>query len=240
MTANQSRRSDSERMVQQPCPGEQAPEDMNTANLSSNPREVPVSTEEEKSPPAMTPHDVKPERDIEIRHKGIKRKTGVFACRDLPHGHEIIGAERPIFVAPYESKEPTKAFASLRKMLLDDFNATESVCLDKFKRDHAFKEPLVTSAIIDSLANHINNACPDCAQATFLVAKTYDITVTLVKDVRAGEEIFIDFGQGQPHFVCSLCNTGESIWKRQKRQLKGFLAKLYPRNMFKTAEPPSE
>ncbi|KAF4419521.1 hypothetical protein FACUT_11427 [Fusarium acutatum] len=103
MTANQSGRSDSEPMIRQPRPAEQAPEDTNPANLSSNPPEVPVSTKEEKNPPATSPHDVKPESNIEIRYAGIKRKPGVFACRDLPHGLEIIYAEQPIFVAPYEN-----------------------------------------------------------------------------------------------------------------------------------------
>ncbi|KAF4419520.1 hypothetical protein FACUT_11426 [Fusarium acutatum] len=141
------------------------------------------------------------------------------------------------------------------------YNST--ACFDKIKRDQAFKDPSGTSALIYSLASSIHHACPDCAQATFLVAKAYDITVTLVKDVRAGEEIFIDFGEARSHFVCYLCNTGG--WKRRKRQnmdetrrdeetltemnhktrkwavvLKGFLAKLDPRNMFKTAESPSE
>ncbi|KAF5976740.1 hypothetical protein FBULB1_6834 [Fusarium bulbicola] len=241
MTANQSGQSDSEPLVQQPCPGEQAPEDMNTANLSSNPREVPVSTTGEKSPPATSPHEVKLERDIKVcPRKGSKRKTGVFACRDLPHGHEIIGAKRPIFADPDVYRDPTEAFASLNRKMIDDFNAIEHVCLDKFKRDHAFEEPWVTSAVVESLAKHINHACPDCAQGTFLVAETYDITVTLVKDVRAEEEIFIDFGEAGSHLACSLCSPQESRWKRRKRQLKGFLAKLYPRNMLKTAEPPSE
>ncbi|KAF5551995.1 hypothetical protein FMEXI_3067 [Fusarium mexicanum] len=241
MTANQSGQSDSERMVQQPCLGEQAPEDMNIANLSSNPREVPVSTKGEKSPPATSPQEVKLERDIKIRrHIGIKRKTGVFACRDLPQGHEIIGAQRPIFVTPDVYREPPKGFASLRRKMIDDFNAIEHVCLDRFKRDHVSEEPWVTSAVIESLAKYINHACPDCAQGTFLVAETYDITVTLVKDVRAEEEIFIDFGEAGSHLACPLCSTEESTWKRRKRQLKGFLAKLYPRNMLKTAEPPSE
>ncbi|KAF5240165.1 hypothetical protein FANTH_9674 [Fusarium anthophilum] len=230
-----------ERMVQQPGPGEQAPEDMITANLSSNPREVPVSTKGETSPPATSPHEVRLERDIEIcRRNGFRRKTGVFARRDLPQGHEIIGAKQTIFIAPDVYREPTKAFASMNRKIIDDFNATQHVCLDQFKRDHGFEEPWVTSAAIKSLAKWINHACPDCAQGTFLVAETYDITVTLVKDVRAEEEIFIDFGEAGSHLACPLCSTEESTWKRRKRQLKGFLAKLYPRNMLKTAEPPSE
>ncbi|KAH7225683.1 hypothetical protein BKA60DRAFT_536297 [Fusarium oxysporum] len=219
MAANQSGRSDSERMVQQPRAGEQALEDTDPANLTPKSREVPVSTKEEKSPPATSSHDVKPEIDIETRQTGIKRKPGVFAFRDLPHGHEIIRAEQPIFVAPYD--DPISAFAPLRKMRHYNMNATESVCLDKFKRDCAFQDPSGTRVLIYSLVSNINHACPDCAQATFLVAEAYDITVTLVKDVRAGEEIFIDFGEARSHFDCSLCNTREPIWKRRKRKEDG-------------------
>jgi hypothetical protein len=40
-----------ERMAPRPRAGEQAPEDTGSANSSSNSREVPVSTKEEKSPP---------------------------------------------------------------------------------------------------------------------------------------------------------------------------------------------
>ncbi|TXC05016.1 hypothetical protein FocTR4_00000961 [Fusarium oxysporum f. sp. cubense] len=102
-----------------------------------------------------------------------------------------------------------------------NMNATESVCLDKFKRDCAFQDPSGTRVLIYSLVSNINHACPDCAQATFLVAEAYDITVTLVKDVRAGEEIFIDFGEARSHFDCSPCNTREPIWKRRKRKKDG-------------------
>ncbi|KAF5589203.1 nadh-ubiquinone oxidoreductase kda subunit [Fusarium subglutinans] len=241
MTASQSGQSDTEPLLQQPCPGEQAPEDMNTANLSSNPRQVPVSTKGEKSPPATSPHEVKLERDIKAcLRKGSRRKVGVFACRDLPHGHEIIGANRPIFVAPDVSRELPEALFAHHRNTIANLNAIIHVCVDKFKRDHAIEEPWVTLAVVESLAIHMNHACQDCAQGTFLVADTYDITVTLVKDVRAGEEIFIDLGEAGSHLACPLCSPKESIWKRRKRQLKRFLAKLYPRNMLKTAEPPSE
>ncbi|KAF5685708.1 hypothetical protein FDENT_6101 [Fusarium denticulatum] len=221
-----------EHMIQQSPPDEQAPEDTNPANLASNPPEAPVSTEEGKSPPATSPHDVAPKNDVEIHFN-----RGVFACRDLPRGHVIVGAERPIFAVP----RLTEASASRRR----DLNATESVCFDQFKRDHACN-PSITNAKTSSLASIINHACPKCAHATFSVAKTYDITVTLGKDVRKREEILIDLGQAAPpSFVCPLCNllcknTRESLWKRRKRQFKDFLAKLNPRNMFKTAEPPSE
>ncbi|PNP77464.1 hypothetical protein FNYG_09340 [Fusarium nygamai] len=209
-------------MIHQSPPDEQAPEDTNPANLSSSPPEAPVSTNEGESPPAMSLHDV----DVEIHFN-----LGVFARRNLPQGHEIIGAERPIFAVP----RLTEASASQRK----DLNATESVCFDKFKRDHDCN-PSITNAKTSSLASNINRACPDCAQATFRVAETYDITLTLVKDVRKGEEICIGFGQARTRFVCSLCNTKEPTWKWRKRQFKRLLAKLYPRDMLKTAEPPSE
>ncbi|KAF5594415.1 hypothetical protein FPCIR_4918 [Fusarium pseudocircinatum] len=204
-----------EHMIQQSPPDEQAPEDTNPANLASNPLEAPVSTKEGKSPPAVSPHDVASRNDVEI-HFG----RGVFACRDLPQGHEVIGAERPIFAVP----RLTEASASRK-----DLNATESACFDKFKRDHGCK-PSITNAKTSSLASHINRACPDCAHATFQIARTYDITLTLVKDVRKGKEICIGFGQAR--FVCPLCNTRESIWEWRKRQFKGLIGKLNPRNVF--------
>ncbi|KAF5552742.1 hypothetical protein FPHYL_8890 [Fusarium phyllophilum] len=213
MTANQSGRSDSEHVIQQSRPDE----------------EVPVSTVEEKSPPATSPHDVEPESNIELLFK-----DGVFACRDLPQGHKITGEERPIFAAP--SQPIQLPDDDIREKL----NTTAFVCFDKFKRDHNCKYPLITNVFINSLAAHINHACPDCAQATFRVAESYDITVTLVKDVRAGDQICIDIVQARTRLVCSLCNIREPKWKWRKRQCKRFLAKLFRRNMLKTAEPPSE
>ncbi|RBR12198.1 hypothetical protein FVER53590_30382 [Fusarium verticillioides] len=62
MTASQSGQNDSEHMIQQSRPDEQAPEDTNPANLSSNPPEGPVSTNEGESSPSMSLHDV----DVEI------------------------------------------------------------------------------------------------------------------------------------------------------------------------------
>ncbi|KAG9507589.1 hypothetical protein J7337_001142 [Fusarium musae] len=227
MTANQSGQNDSEHMVQQSRPDEQAPEDTNPANLSSNPPEGPVSTNEGESSPSMSLHDV----DVEIHFN-----LGVFARRDLTQGHEIIGAERLIFAVP---RQPTEACQRR------DLKPTEAVCFDEFKRDHHCN-PSITNAKTSSLAATINHACPDCANATFRVAETYDITATLVKDVRKREQIFIDLGQdGPPSFVCPLCkslckNTRESTRKRRKRRFKAFLAKFNPRNMFKTAERSSE
>ncbi|KAF5564186.1 hypothetical protein FNAPI_2336 [Fusarium napiforme] len=216
-----------EHMLQQSSPDEQAPEDTNPANLSSNPPEAHVSTSQGESPAEMSLHDA----DVEI-HFGL----GVFARRNLPQGHEIIGAKRQIFAVPRRFTEVCQR---------RDLKATEAVCFDKFKRDHACN-PSITNARTSSLAYTIKHACSDCANATFIVAETYDIKVTLAKDVREREQISIDLGQdGPPSFVCSLCkslckSTRESIWKRRKRQLKAFLAKLNPRNMFKTAEPSSE
>ncbi|KAF5713466.1 nadh-ubiquinone oxidoreductase kda subunit [Fusarium mundagurra] len=233
MTANQSGPSDSEQMIQQSGPEEQGPDEQgpevtNPANFPSNPPEDPVSTREDKSLQATSPYDVEPVTGIEIHWK-----AGVFARRDLPQGHEITGAERPIFAVP---PQPTEPSASRRK----DLNATESVCFDEFKRDKACSNPSITSAITSSLASHINHACPDCAQATFRFADTYDITATLVNDVRAGEQICIGFVQARTRRVCSLCNAKEPKRKWRKRLCKRFLAKLNPRNMFKTAEPRSE
>lgn len=211
-----------EHIIQQSSPDGQAAEDTNAANLSSNPPEAPVWTNEGERPPSVSLHDV----DIEIHFS-----RGVFAHRNLPQGHEIIGAERPLFEVPQLGEASTWR----RK----DLNATEAECFDKFKRDHNCN-PSITTAIISSLASETHRACPDCAQATFRIAETYDITLTLLKDVRKGDEICIGFGQTPTRFVCSLCDTRERTWKWRKRQLKRLLAKLYPRDMSKTAEPQSE
>ncbi|KAF5638237.1 uncharacterized protein FTJAE_5338 [Fusarium tjaetaba] len=207
-------RNDSEHMIQQSSRDEQAPENANPANLSSNAREASVSTNDGES------------------HADIRFQVGVFAPCDLPQGHKIIGSEQPLFEVPPQFGEPS---AWRRK----DLNPTGAECFDKFKRDHNCK-PSITTAIISSLASETHRACPDCAQATFRIGETYDITLTLLKDVRKGDEICIGFGQTRTRFVCSLCKTRERTWKWRKRQLKRLFAKLYPRDMSQTAEPPSE
>ncbi|KAI1022596.1 hypothetical protein LB503_000713 [Fusarium chuoi] len=174
-------------------------------------------------------------RDIEIRQRTeVNGKTGVFARRNLARGHQITGAKHPIFTAPDNPQDPPTDFHSLCKTQGINCNALISICRDKFKQDNACPHPTITTGLNKSLAPNTNHGCPGCAQATFIVAETYDITLTLEKNVRAGEEILIDFGQDRLRLRCSLCHTRESTWNWRKRQFKGFLAKLDPHNMFKT------
>ncbi|KAF5600126.1 hypothetical protein FPANT_2704 [Fusarium pseudoanthophilum] len=265
MTTNQSGGDDTEHIIQQSSPDEQAPEgqapeNANPTNLSSNPPEAHVSTNEgesrndsehiiqqsspdEQAPEGQAPENANPanlssnaqEASVSTndgKSHVVRWKVGVFAHRDLPQGHEIIGSERPLFKVP----ELGEAKSAWRRK---DLNATEAECFDKFKRDHNCN-PSINTAIISSLASETHRACPDCAQATFRIAETYDISLTLLKDVRKGDEICIGFGQTRTRFVCSLCKTRERTWKWRKRQLKRLFAKLYPRDMSQTAEPPSE
>ncbi|SCO29077.1 uncharacterized protein FFMR_01247 [Fusarium fujikuroi] len=168
--------------------------DMNTANSSSN-WKVDRRT-----------------RDIEIRHHtGVKGKTGAFARRNLTHGYQITGAKHPIFVGPIVPREPPNDLASLCEMKKINCNAPISICYDKFKQDNACPNPAMTTGLNNALAPNINHGCPGCAQATFIVAETYDITLTLEKDVTAGEEILIDFSQARSRLRCSLCHTKESL-----------------------------
>ncbi|KAI1031301.1 hypothetical protein LB504_000759 [Fusarium proliferatum] len=176
-------------------------------------------------------------RHIEIRHRTeVRGKTGVFARRGLARGQQITGANHSIFAAPDNPQDPPTDLSSLCETQRVNCNALISICHDKFKQDNACQHPTITTGLRRSLASNINHGCPGCAQATFILAETYDITLTLEKNVRAGEEILVDFGQDRLRLRCSLCHTRESTWNWRKRQFKGFLAKLDPHNMFKTTE----
>jgi predicted RNA-binding Zn-ribbon protein involved in translation (DUF1610 family) len=146
-----------------------------------------------------------------------------------------------------QREELTRTFAPLRNMpTRRNLNIIQKRRLRKFKRNYAFQDPMGTRALIYGLASHINHACPDCAQAIFLVeAKNpHEITVRLQKNVRADEEIFIHYGKSRLNFDCPLCDTGKPIWKRWKRKntkelavgFKRFIAKVDPRKISRSSK----
>ncbi|KAF7533448.1 hypothetical protein G7Z17_g13511 [Cylindrodendrum hubeiense] len=79
--------------------------------------------------------------------------------------------------------------------------------LNKFVKEYAFWDSKGTNAHIYRLASHINHACARHANAEQWTDSAYPnyITVRLVKDVRADEEIFINYNKGHMPFGCPFC-----------------------------------
>lgn len=153
--------------------------------------------------------------------------NGVFAKVDLEKGHKII-VERPILSCIHwmlrkglrtvskdwmklsleDQQQMTSYFTRLRdvpiggKPLLPQHKKV----LEKFIEEYGFWDPQRARAHVYLLVSHINHACISCANAEQWTDSSYPhrITVKLVKPVKAGKEIFINYNRRTP-FGCALC-----------------------------------
>ncbi|KOS19327.1 hypothetical protein ESCO_000891 [Escovopsis weberi] len=163
---------------------------------------------------------------LEIQAAGVCG-NGVFAKFDFERGHKII-VERPILscihwmlrnglrtvsqdwmTLPLENQQQmTSYFSRLKdvpiggKTLLPQHKKV----LEKFIEEYGFWDPQRARAHIYLLVSHINHACISCANAEQWTDSSYPhrITVKLVKPVKAGQEIFINYNRKTP-FGCALC-----------------------------------
>ncbi|KAM5355731.1 hypothetical protein ACJ41O_002377 [Fusarium nematophilum] len=158
------------------------------------------------------------------------RNLGLFATQDFPARHKII-VERPLvscihFCQQYgkvkniykvwtrlthqRRRELTLAFTPLRKIPVEKtLSISNQLKLEKFIEDYAFWDPNRSRAHVFRLTSHINHACTSCANAqhwTDLDFPNY-MTVTLVKPVQTGDEIFIHYGKRRMGFGCAVCGA---------------------------------
>ncbi|KAH0528115.1 hypothetical protein TsFJ059_003017 [Trichoderma semiorbis] len=100
-----------------------------------------------------------------------------------------------------------------------------------FVLEYAFSNPQRSRINIYPFASHINHACDKCANAQFWVqAEAPDrITVSLVRNVRKGQEIFINYNRPSGNtFGCAICGArdGEAsrfrqFWQGIRRRAHG-------------------
>ncbi|KAF4999132.1 hypothetical protein FDECE_11595 [Fusarium decemcellulare] len=171
---------------------------------------------------------VRNEDAVEIRSTQSHRNLGVFAKQDFPSRHKII-LERPAiscihFTQGWASYKNvgvvwnslpeqrrtglSQAFTSLRHMPTDkDVDWSQRKKLETFIEEYAFSDPQRRKAHIFRLASHINHACTRCANAEHWTDSVHPhpIKITLVRDVKKDEEIFIHYGKKRMSFGCAVC-----------------------------------
>lgn len=165
---------------------------------------------------------------VRIFESGGRRGRGVFALVDLPGKHNII-IEPPVLSCIHwrqrhgkrtVSQEWLKLAPYLKTGLQRDFRKLKDVpCgnhlerrhrrqLERFIDEYGFWEPQRINAHIYTLASHINHACVSCANAEqWTDSKApHTITVKLVKPLKKGDEVFINYNRPGLSFRCAVCS----------------------------------
>ncbi|UKZ77598.1 hypothetical protein TrVFT333_005322 [Trichoderma virens FT-333] len=175
---------------------------------------------------------------VSIRNTRSSRGRGVFAIYDFPEGQRII-FEGPVFscAAPVENNAAIwrtvlaerwcsipdmhqlyckYKFVNLKEMPMgaQHLSPHQSRRFFSFIKEYAFCNPPKSLLHVYPLAGHINHACSRCANAEVWIdsGPPHRITVRLVKRVRRGEEIFINYNRpaGNP-FSCAVCRDRQGI-----------------------------
>ncbi|EHK16847.1 uncharacterized protein TRIVIDRAFT_65412 [Trichoderma virens Gv29-8] len=175
---------------------------------------------------------------VSIRNTRSSRGRGVFAICDFPEGQRII-VESPVFscAAPVENNAAIwrtalaerwcsipdmhqlyckSKFVNLKEMPMgaQHLSLHQSRRFFSFVKEYAFCNPPKSLLHIYPLAGHINHACSRCANAEVWIdsGPPHRITVRLMKRVRRGEEIFINYNRpaGNP-FSCAVCRDRQGI-----------------------------
>lgn len=171
---------------------------------------------------------------IEVRDTQSKRGLGMYARYDIPKNTKII-EEAPAISCVHWKGKKTIAQEWLRlpiakqQSLVDGLHRLKGLpvgaktLMDKevkqlegFIRDYAFLDPQKAKAHIFPFTGHINHACARCANAQLWVdsADPHKMTVRMVKDVRADDEIFIHYNRNDLAFGCALCPSGAPLTDR--------------------------
>ncbi|KAF4978092.1 hypothetical protein FZEAL_5482 [Fusarium zealandicum] len=166
---------------------------------------------------------------VGVRATRTRRNLGVFANRDFPLGYKII-FERPAISCVHwsmrngrknigdvwtESSEERRfylcaTFASLRNVPCERaISESHKRDLETFIEEYGFWDPPRRMAHVYALTSHINHACIRCANAQQWTdsERPNCITVTLVKPVQQGDEIFIHYNRRRMRFGCGVCGT---------------------------------
>lgn len=188
------------------------------------------------SPPDVSPpqEGSQNEQAVTIRRASAYRGYGVFALQDLPQGHNVI-VESPTFSClkwqhgngvygnvnhadkawvklPMEHQEELKnRFRRLKSVAMGaQIGTSDKKRVKDFINEYAFWANDRSNAHIYKLACFINHACDQnsCSNAQYRIdGETHCINVRLTAPVKAGEEIFIDYGKDDVQFQCAKCGT---------------------------------
>ncbi|KAM0254442.1 hypothetical protein ACHAQJ_006782 [Trichoderma viride] len=189
---------------------------------------------------------------VSIKHTKTRRGLGVFATKDFKKMHRII-VEPPIITCAYripidrnrtvaeewcalstETQLRLRArFRSLQYVPIgqDSLSWFWKKLLERFVLEYAFCNPQKSLAHIYVLGSHMNHACSRCANAEQWTESSFPhhIVVTLVKPVKAGDELFINYNRKQgPSFGCALCSPPgimdrlDVLWGNISQWFSGF------------------
>ncbi|RFU79512.1 hypothetical protein TARUN_2719 [Trichoderma arundinaceum] len=189
------------------------------------------------------------EEAVSIRDTLTRRGLGVFANMDFERGHNII-AERPAITCTHwpasngagtiteewcalPKEDQRRLQAAFCKPLRCIPTGRETLSwlyrksLERFVLEYAFCNPQRSLAHIYVLGSHMNHACRSCANAQQWTESDapHRIIVKLVKPVKAGEEIFINYNRRQADsFGCAVCGPQTRMDK-----CKSFCERLFGR-----------
>lgn len=185
---------------------------------------------------------------VAIRETFTSRGRGIFVTGNLDRGHKII-VEEPVFTAalPWPQSRWGSSIAQewcrlpldhqlrlkavFRKRLRYVTTGSEKlgwfhrILLEDFMMEYAFVNPQKSLAHVYLLGSHINHACIRCANAQQWTdsAEPHRIRVTLVKPLKAGEEVFIHYNRQVGHsFGCAVCGRPSMM-----DQLKGLCGGVF-------------
>lgn len=178
---------------------------------------------------------------VEILNTNARRALGVFARQDLPAGHRVI-VDYPMIscihwrqrkgrrtvgeewskLSPQARADFRNAFTRLQHLPLDKVpSASTRKKLEHFIEDYGFWDGRQTYAFIFKLGSHINHACLSCANAQHYVdaEEPNTMTVRLTRNVKKGDELFINYGKAKMAFGCAICG-GNINGRHSQNQIK--------------------
>ncbi|KAK5990531.1 hypothetical protein PT974_08800 [Cladobotryum mycophilum] len=180
---------------------------------------------------------------VTIRETGNNCGRGVYANADFEKGHRII-VERPILSCIHwmlrngrrtVSEDWVKLPLEKQQTITSYFTRLSSIPtgtsltpqhkkqLEKFIEEYGFWDPQRARAHVYLLVSHINHACISCANAEQWTDSEWPhrINVKLVRPIKAGEELFINYNRKTP-FGCAVCGP-----PRFRDRLKDFGCGLF-------------
>ncbi|KAL7790967.1 hypothetical protein V8C37DRAFT_383006 [Trichoderma ceciliae] len=167
---------------------------------------------------------------VTISDTFTRRGRGIFAARDFRKGHNII-VEPPIITCTHWAQNngsrtiaeewcalPLEDQLQLRTIFRkrlryvpvgqDTIGPFYRRMLENFVLEYGFCNPQRSLAHIYVLASHINHACNRCANAQQWTESDvpHRIIVKLVKPLKMGDELFINYNRRQgSSFGCAVC-----------------------------------
>lgn len=178
------------------------------------------------------PHPLPQNQDAVCITNSTTRGRCIIATQDFPSRHQIIVEKPAISCVHWRQRRGKKTIGdewdkltpTAQHKLQETFHKLRNIPnftypdgkgrkqLEKFVEEYAFWDSQSTYAHIYALASHINHACSTHANAQQWTDSGHPnlITVTLVKDVKAGDELFINYNKGRMPFSCPFCGRGNA------------------------------